>query len=106
MYSLRICFRSLFSVSVWINKSLFFNSNFPLLFESSDSVVIRTCDSTAFHQGSKSDDSYIRQKRKRKAQIRRRSFNFITDHLSALKGAGPAQKLKRAALCVHSDQRV
>ena len=81
MYSLRICFRSLFSVSVWINKSLFLNINFPLLFEFSDLVVIRSCDSTAFHQGSKCDDSYIRQKRKRRAQIRRCSFNLITVHL-------------------------
>lgn len=62
------------SRSVWINKSRFFNINLPLLCESSDLAVIRSCASTAFHGGSKCDDSYFRQKHTRKAQIRRHSL--------------------------------
>ena len=74
MYSLCICFLGLFSGCMWINKSLLLNINFLLLFESLDLAMIRSCDSTAFHWGSKCDDSYIRQKHKREAQIRRCSL--------------------------------
>lgn len=62
------------SQSVWINKSHFFNTNLPRLCGSSDLAVSRSGDSTAFPGGSKCDDSYFRQKHKRKAQTRRHSL--------------------------------
>lgn len=49
---------------------------------------IRSCDSTAFHGGSKCDDSYFRQKHKRKAQIRRCSLSPNHCSSSGTEGSG------------------
>lgn len=75
MYSVCICFLGLFSVGLWVNKSLFFHINFPLLFESSDCAMIRSSDSTAFHGGSKCDDSYVRALKEGPAQERQTLTN-------------------------------
>lgn len=97
------------SVCVWISKSLFFNINFPLPFESSDLAVVRSCDSTVFHWETHVTIVSLDRNIKGRPRSGDAAFNLIIVHLQALKGAGGSvcRKLKWGglSLCVHFDQR-